>query len=209
MICYQNKISGDQENTVLLSHISEQVAEICGHEHIVQSGNIHDIAHAVASFLDDSGNSHSVDSSYLVMLASRALSSIGEKEAAHRVFLFGTGMVKPAQWEVSGSEAMWVLDLREMTVLADADLEIVFFNSLAMILESMASFWDETGGNGVLGLRHVSSAVAALLGGFESKNQMQELTSEIKDMCISKLESVSRERSWESIPLVMDLDVNN
>ncbi|MDP6524128.1 MAG: hypothetical protein QGI24_09245 [Kiritimatiellia bacterium] len=209
MICYQNRLSGEQEDSALVSHISEQVAEICGHEHLIQSGNIYDIAHAVASFIDDSDHSHSVDSSYLVMLASQALSSIGEGEAAHRVYLFGTGMVRPAQWEVSGSEAMWVLDLREMTVLADADLEIVFFNSLAMILDSIAAVWDETGGNGVLGLRHVSSAVAALLGGFESKNQMQDLTSEIKDMCTCKLESVSQDRNWESVPLVMDLDVNS
>lgn len=209
MIYYQDRFSEETKDSALVSHISEQVREICRHEHIVSSGNIDDIAHAVASFLGSSGDSVSVDSNYLVMLTSQALTSVGESDVARRVLLFGTGMVKPAKWEVSGSDAMWVLDLREMTVLADADLEIVFFKSLAMIIESISSCWDETDGNGVLGLRHVSSAVAALLGGFDEKRKTQELAEEIKGMCISKLESMSRERCWESIPLVMDLDVNS
>ena len=66
--------------------------------------------------------------------------------------------------------------------------------------------WDATRGYGTLGLRHVSSAVNALMGG-GGKKQASALAEEIRTLCRRKLEQLGRQRGWEQLPRVMDLDV--
>jgi hypothetical protein len=140
------------------------------------------------------------------MLSSRALTSIGEHRAAQRVLVHGTGLVRPAQWEVTGGDAMWVLDLKQITVLSDTCLELVLFQSLNLIVETLADVWNETAGRGVLGLRHVSSAASRLLGREDGK-QLEEMAREIRGVCEDKLAKIAGERGWDDTPSIMDLDL--
>ena len=193
----------------IISHIESVIAENCGDSLLLDEGQASDLAVAVASFMEQNHNSGSfVDSGYLVMLASRALSSIGEQQAAHRLLVFGSGLVRPSEWEVTGGRDVWTLDLRQMTVRESEMLEIVFFNSLNIVLASIADVWEETGGHGILGLRHVCDTASALLGGGNKKN-VAALADEIKHTCKAKLEQIHDERGWEYIPSIMNLDLGS
>jgi hypothetical protein len=206
VIFYPQQDGTEGEESPLKKHIAGQMSGACD-GHLAESGHLDDLAGAVADFVESSSKDGTVESNYLVMLASKALSSIGEQGAAHRLFLMGAGLMRPSSWEVAGGDAMWVLDLKEMTVCPDVPLEIVFFNSLSAILEMIAEVWDPTSGSGAIGLRNVSSAAAALLGHEGRKDEVEAVADEIKDMCAAKLEQIRAERNWAGIPAVLDLDL--
>jgi len=193
--------------TSIVSHIEGVIAENCGDALQLDEGQASDLAVAVASFLEQNHDSGSfVDSGYLVMLASRALSSVGESQAAHRLLVFGSGLVRPSEWEVTGGQDVWTLDLRQMTVRESATLELVFFNSLNIVLASIADVWQESHGHGFLGLRHVCDTASVLLGG-GTKKSVAALSDEIKRACEAKLGQIHDERLWDHVPAVMNLDL--
>ena len=206
---YYPSIPENSPSDPLIEHLAAQMASWCGEEGLVGSGQVDELACAVARFVEGEAPSDAVDSGYLVMLASRALSAIGENQAAQRMLLYGTGLVRPSHWEVTGGDAMWVLDLKEMTVLSDTCLEMVFFNCLVLILDSIAEVWDETGGSGVLGLRHVLAAARGLsgTGADGGRERSRSLSEEIKRVCARKLEMLGQQRQWITQPVIMDLDL--
>lgn len=199
--------TSEPDDSAIVSYITAGITMVCGENVPVDSCTIKELARAVESFLQQECDCSFADSKYLVMLASHALSSIGERHVARRLLVFGTGLVRPAQWEVTGEEAIWVLDLKQMTVRDDGFLELVFFNSLNIILESIADVWDESSGQGVLGLRHVYSTSLALLGCSRKKREAMALAEEIKTLCSGKLGEIRDERGWKDSPLVMNLDI--
>jgi len=205
MICNpgMNSVS---ERSVLYSHIEGHVRDLCGHDLHVDDGSLEEMARAIEQFLEFRDAGPVVDSKYVLMLASQALSSIGHDHAARRLLLFGTGLMRPSEWEVTGERAVWALDLREITVRDDAPLELLFFGSLSIILESIADVWDETGGRGVLGLRHVCMAASALLGKKGTRRELSQLSEEIKETCRGKLSQIQQQRAWEMTPEVLNLD---
>jgi len=167
---------------------------------------VEEVARAVEFFLHQQGAGQIIDSRSLNLLASQALHSVGEGRAARSLVLFGTGMVRPASWEISGSRDMWVLDLREMTVRSDALLELIVFNGLSIVLDSIADIWDESDGGGVLGLRHVFSTARGLLGPADAA-AARDLESEIIRLCAERLQKQGVERGWTSCPEVVNLDL--
>jgi len=191
-----------------VNHIADEVAGLCGNTCGLDASTIEELARAVERFVEqESGGANAVDSRYLVMLASRALSSLGEEIAACRLLLFGSDLVRPVEWEVTGRAAMWVLDLKRITVEDGAPLEMVLFRSLNIILEALAELWDSSEGSGILGLRHVSLSAAALLGGGARQRDVSSLGREIKAACLKKLEQLGERRRWTSAPQVLDLDI--
>jgi hypothetical protein len=199
-------IAGEQKS-VIASYIMDELGEVCGRDLVVNPSNVEELARAIESFLKHNGNPSVIDSKYLVMLASRALSSIGEKQAAQRLLLFGTGLIKPAEWEITSGKSMWVLDLKQMTVKNDVFLELIFLNSLHIILESIADIWDESDGHGVLGLRNVCCVGSSLLGAPGKTRKLSSLAGEIKRLCDRKLEQIGDARGWSEFPHVMNLDM--
>ena len=197
----------DSCESVIVSHITDGLADLYGKHFPLSSWSVEELARAVERFLEQEGNRGVVDSTRLVLLASRALSSIGEERTARRFVLFGTGLVRPSEWEVTYGEEMWVLDLKQMTVRDDAALELLFFAGLRVILESVADVWDESGGSGVLGLRHVCAAASAVMGDSGDREKVLALSAEIKDLCGRKLRQVGRERGWKDVPQLMNLDM--
>lgn len=205
MICHLTDLQ-DRTQSAIVAHLTGELESVCGEELTIDADNVQELARAVECFVEEEVGGDAVDSKYLVLLASRALTSLGEGTAAQRMLLFGTGLLKPAEWEVSGSAAMWVLDLRQMTVRDDAGLELVFFGSVNMILEAMAYLWDASEGSGVLGLRHVCLTAASILGDGARDVDVFALAQELRSMCSAKLEQIGQERGWSSLPHVLNLD---
>lgn len=196
----QNMLKGDSP---LAGHIAAQMKAICGDDGVVGDENLEALANSVAHFVNETHGDSAVDAGYLVMLSSQALTSVGEHQAARRMLVVGSGLLRPAKWEVTGGDTMWVLDLREMTVQANCDLELVFFNCLNAVLEMMADLWDPTTGRGVLGLRHVSVTAAALGGG----ERGVDISREIREMCQDRLDRIAEKNDWFQAPQVLDLDL--
>ncbi|MDD4872339.1 MAG: hypothetical protein PHR77_17445 [Kiritimatiellae bacterium] len=197
----------ETETSPIVSHIAAEISEVCGDDFAIEPGKVEELAKAVESFLEREHESDVADSRYIVMLASKALSSIGEYAAGRRLLVFGTGLVKPAEWEVTGDNAMWVLDLREMMVSENFPLELIFFGSLGMVVESIAEIWDKTRGQGILGLKNIFSTAIAFLGNGNDTKGIALLEGEIKSVCERKLEQLYKERQWDYVPRVMNLDI--
>lgn len=190
----------------LAAHIRGVIEDHCGGMPSLDDLQIRELAAAVAAHVKDSGESGMyVESGYLVMLASRALFSIGEHRAAHRVLVFGTGLVHPSAWEFCGGRSIWTLDLGRMTVRADAALELVFFSSLNMVLDCVAEVWDASGGRGALGLRHAGTAAAGILqqGGVR---RLATFQSEVAQACRAKLKQIGTAHGWAHTPELLMLD---
>jgi len=196
--------SGDSP---IVSDLTSEIEAVCGAGMPLSEDQVLELARAVAAFIENECQGCYKDSDSLLLLASRALASLGARQVARRLVISGTALVRPSEWEVTGQDAMWVLDLRQITVQKGAPLELVFFNCLRLILESMAEVWDSTKGAGVLGLRHVTMSAAVLLGGEKSRKEIEALAREIKDACRTRLDAVRKERGWEGVPFVMDLDI--
>ena len=192
-------------DSAVISHIVSGIADVCDAT-MADSSDVVELARAVEHFVKE-GDRAATDSDHLTVLASKALTSIGNVCAARRLILFGTGMVRPSEWIITGFETAWVLDLKHITVRIDSSLELVFFTNLDTIVESIADIWDDSEGRGVLGLRHVCAAASSLLGSGEDKKKVAGLAAEIKALCSSRLEQVREVRGWKSAPVVMNLDM--
>ena len=199
--------TGDDEKSAIVSHITAEIEEVCGSDLTLDKSKIEELAKAVESFIQGQSDDGTADSRYLIMLASKALSSLGQNSAGRRLLVFGTGLVKPSEWDVTGEDAVWTLDLREMMISDSTPLELVFFGSLGMVIESISEVWDNSEGRGVLGLKNVFSTAVSFLGRDSGGKDLNRLAAEIKTVCEKKLEQLKTERKWNYLPRVMNLDI--
>jgi hypothetical protein len=190
----------------LASQLAAEVSAVCGQQVLGSAENVAELARAVDGFLQQEGRQW-VDSGHLIVLASQALSALGEQQAARKLSILGTGLVRPSEWTVTGAQSAWVLDLNQMTVRADAALELVFFQALDIVIECIGEVWDESAGKGTLGLRHVCLAAQALLGSAKPDKHSESLAGEIVTACREKLARVGSARGWKRVPQVMNLDL--
>ena len=146
------------------------------------------------------------DEPFVAMLASRALADLGQGEVARRLLVYGTGLVSPALWEVSRGEAMWVLDLKRLTVSSMAPLEITLFRCLEKVITASADLWDASRGEGMLGLRHVCATAAGLLNCRQGSKAVRCLVTELRDAALAQLGETGARRGWLRVPDVICLD---
>lgn len=147
------------------------------------------------------------DSSSLTRLTTQALADLGEEGAARRFLVYGSGLVRPAEWEIRRGHEMWVLDLRQITVESGAALEIVQFSVLAAVLRAIAELWDATRGQGVLGMRNLRGASQRLVGtARDADRRTRRMTRELEDWCRHVLGTLRGERGWLAMPEVINLD---
>lgn len=206
MIWNPEIIKAERGASGIVQHLVAEIESLCGGALSLSPPETEELARTVEMFLAESDAVECVDAGYLVLLASRALSSVGQEHAGSRLYLFGTGMIKPAEWEVTGEHQLWVLDLKRMTVGDEAPLEMLFFRSLTMIIDSIADVWDDAAGCGGLGLRNVCRSVEGLAGVDAGSRRSRLLTREIIDICRRKLHKLHVERNWIAVPDVINLD---
>jgi hypothetical protein len=200
--------TAEKDGSGIVKKVTEEIAAACGDDLSLDDLQIQELARAVAHFIERECGGDQGDERSLVMLASRALASLGETQVARRLFVCGSGLVQPSEWEVTGRDSMWVLDLCQLTVLDTCPLELVFFKCLNAILSSVAGVWDSSSGAGVLGLRHVSATAVSLVGVGGSCSDVKAFVSEIKNVCRHNLDAVRCARGWSNVPFLMDLDVS-
>jgi hypothetical protein len=198
--------SDDTGPATLRDRLARQLEACCGDLASPGFAELEDVAHAVARFVEETTPRRAVHSRQLTMLAARALASLGEKRAARRVLLQGSGLVSPSRWQSAGHEALWVLDLHRMTAEGGGWIEIAFFRGLLGVLDMAADVWDDTRGAGVLGLRRMRAAAVDVHGHGGTQSASEDLRREIKHVCSRKLEAIAKRRHWTSVPMVMDLE---
>ena len=194
-------------NDALVSRMSAEIWALCAAEGLAESASLGDLAHAVASYVVKEVGTVPVDRRDLAVLASRALDVLGRPQAARKLLVMGSGLARPAEWEITGDGAMWILDLRRMAVRNDCALEIVFFAGMSLVVETLAECWDDAKGRGVLGLRHVCGTAALLLGKRDDHESVRRLVNDTIHLCGAKLEQARHERAWQDVPLVINLDM--
>lgn len=188
--------------------IGDIVAELqglCGGAMGAATDNLYDVAAAVEQALEDGSQEKGLGPQALIGLASQALLSIGETKAARRLSLLGAGVVRPAAWEVTGEETVWVVDLAPLALSRDCQLEMQLFGSLDAILECMADVWDESDGHGILGLMHLQATQSGM--GRRAVCGMDELAAEIRTACVLRLGAIAERRGWSERPEVMTLEL--
>ena len=199
--------SGDFAGDGLISRVVAQLEQLFDTPHLLSDVQVEELSRAVEIYLSEQNSSLSSNERFVVMLSSQALSSLGEAATARKMLVFGTGLIRPALWEVSGESCMWVLDLRQMTVPSAMSLEMIMFRSLAVILESIADVWDPSEGYGSLGLRHVCQTAAGLLNRDARTKEARELADEIRRHCDGLLADIASRRAWTATPQVLNLDM--
>ena len=198
--------TADTRQSSLVTDIASDITRCCSRSEPLDMSEIEEMAKAVEHYLRQDERVESIDADYLMMLTSQVLSSVGHDDAARRLVLFGTGLVRPSEWEATGKESVWILDLRRMTVQMDTVLEIVVMQSLNIVIDALSDIWDEYRGEGILGLRHVCRTASTLLGVDMHDKAAVSLTNEILGLCTDKLSCISKKRDWTGLPRVMNLD---
>jgi hypothetical protein len=142
----------------------------------------------------------------LSRLTARALGSLGRPEAARRVLVLGSGLVRASEWLAARPRTVWTLDLHRL-LLREADhLELALFLGLDVILDSLAGIWDPSSGSGLLGLRRTGDAARLLLGPDAPRARIATLRREVRDLCEKRLASLAARRGWSDQPQVLFTD---
>jgi hypothetical protein len=189
--------------SVVVTYIADEINGICGKDVLLRTSDAEEVARAVEDYLELRGAPEG-EPRFLMVLAARALSAVGAGDAARRVYLFGSGLVSPSEWEITGGDAVWTVDLLGMSVNAESAHEMLLLVSLHIIIDAMAGVWDATEGKGTLGLRHVC-ATARVLSGGNGRGASSSAT-EIRDWCRAKLGQLAQSRGWTQTPQVINLD---
>ena len=184
--------------------IMDELRELCGQVMPVGEAKLEEVTIAIEEALNEQSEECFLDSGRVLALASQALSAIGEDQAARRLYLFGSGMVRPGEWNVAGDQTLWVLDLKPLAIRGCDLLEMHVFATLGRILEAVADVWDDSDGRGVLGLTNVLDAPASTLA---EEAARRRLTKEIMTVCADKLRRIGELKGWSDAPAVMDLDL--
>jgi len=117
---------------------------------------------------------------------------------------FSLGIIRPADWAGAKLDRMWTLDLGRLR-LSDAERhEMMLYGSLRVMIENMFVFWDETNGEGVLGLKGLSSF------NIESSPRLRQTYTSADDLLgfIGTLFLQQKEpRNWQAVPSLLNLDL--
>ncbi len=196
--------TSDPQQSAVVTQITAEVAGLPDGS-LADPAQVAEIARAVDHFLKEDCGAYAVESQALLVMTAQAMAALGDGRMARRVVVFGSGLVRPSEWEVTGGDAVWVVDLKQITLHEGARLELALFTSLNVVLDAIADVWDPTQGRGTLGLRNVCRAAAHLLGTSKDK-PVRELVAEVFQACTVKLEQLGQARGWEDVPAVMSVD---
>lgn len=166
---------------------------------------IDEMSHAISVYLEDSSDRAGffVADGQLLVLASQALQSVGERKAATRMLMLGSGFARPVSWLVTEQDAGWTLDVARISTDASGGLEMVFFRCLHAALEALAESWHAHGGQVVVVLRGAEEAGAKLLGRPASARQVQAFVVEVEASCREKLQFLSDQYGWGAVPTLL------
>jgi len=144
-----------------------------------------------------------VEDGNLLVLASRALRSVGERSAATRMLMLGSGFARPVSWSLAANGEGWTLDVARIAQQEHGGLEIIFFRCLHAALEALAETWGKDGHAAVLVLQGAEQAGAAVLGQPVSSRPVQAFVAEVEAACREKLDQLARQYGWQTPPRLL------
>ena len=177
-------------------------------------------------------HTNGVQRSDLVLLIARAFCAVNDRAAAERVLsslkphdrhvarwleifselhhfpsllpYFSLGVIRPADWAGAQLDRMWTLDFSQLA-LSDAERhEMMLYRTIRAIVEHMYGFWDASEGEGVLGLKGLSTFN---VGGGSKKKQTLTQSADLLDYIFDLLKQQKEFRSWRVVPSLMNLDL--
>ncbi len=196
----------------------------------IPSGPLADNVVASVALYCRQSHPHGLQRSDLVLLIARAFCAVNDRAVAERVLgsiqphcrhvsrwleilselhqfpellpYFSLGVIRPADWAGAQLDRMWTLDFGRLA-LSDAERhEIMLYRSIRAIVETMFGFWDATDGEGVLGLKGLSS-----LNIEEGTRRKQTLTA--ADDLLEYIDGLflqeKKKRGWQAVPSLMKL----
>jgi hypothetical protein len=182
--------------------LAEEIRSLCVSAGILESQELREFSAGVAWHAADLPARPTAGGD-LSRLTARAFGSLGRPDAARRVLVLGSGLVRPADWLAAHPRAVWTLDLERLMSKEGDHLELALFRGLSVILNAMADLWTSTSGSGLLGLRRASPTVRLILGSGASPEAVQSLRREIRGFCSARLASLASERGWDAFPRVL------
>lgn len=175
---------------------------------------------------------HGLQRADLVLLIARAFCAVSDRAAAERVLgsmqphcrhvsrwldilselhhfpallpYFSLGVIRPADWAGAQLDRMWTLDFGRLSLSAAERHEMMLYRSIRAIVENMFVFWDATSGEGVLGLKGLSS-----LNVEEGVRKKQTLTAadDLLEYIADLFVQQQAARGWSSEPSLLNLDL--
>ena len=173
-----------------------------------------------------------VQRSDLVLLIARAFCAVNDRGAAERVLkslqphsrhvsrwleilselhqfpsllpYFSAGVIRPADWAGAELDRMWILDFTRLAIAENERHEMMLYRSIRAILESMYIFWDVPSGEGVLGLKGLSSL------NLEEKMKQGRtftVTDDLLDYIANLFTQQKDIRNWSAVPSLLNLDL--
>ncbi len=173
-----------------------------------------------------------VQSSDLKLLLARAFCAVGDYAAAEHVLesmlphrrhvlrwleilselhhfpellpYFSFGIIRPADWAGARLDRMWTLDFGRLYLSEAERHEMMLYRSIRVILEKIFIFWDAVDGEGILGLKDLSS-----LNVDTDRREKQTLTA--ADDLLEYMADLFRQqqvpRGWSTVPSLLNLDL--
>lgn len=173
---------------------------------------------------------------YLLLLIGRALWAVGEEQTARRLLetqghalnlpatfveavlapdismlhwhiLLATRAVRTSALMGPLDGTLWVLDLERMVLPASTSLELMALNVVRTVIDRVAVLWDHCQGRGLLGLRHVNTVAAGMLGCPRHSAKSVALAADIRAQVRQRLQTLKPVRGWDETPQVIMLDL--
>ncbi len=163
------------------------------------------LSESLSAYLEQSSDRAGffVEDGKLLLLASKALQSVGERKAATRMLLLGSGFARPVSWVVTAHDAGWTLDVSRMTQDHVVGLEMAFFSCLHAALEALAEEWNQANGQVTVVLRGAEEAGRALLGCPVASRRVQAFVDEVELACRQKVAQLAAQYGWQAVPRLL------
>lgn len=198
-------------------------------------GAARELSRAVAAFIRDQHRDEALAPEYLLLLIARALWAIGEEAAARRFieargaeWRLGPPFVEAAlardlsvpHWRALlegravrlsatlAQGAIWMVDVQRLMGPGRGGLELTALRVVNAAIDRMAGVWDHSRGRGILGLRRLDTAAAAMLECAPHSRKSSGMAREIRSQCAIRLRATGPSRGWTAVPEVINLDIH-
>jgi len=206
MWCSEEK----SENTQLFlaEQLITKINTACGCEIVSIDDSIIEVSDAVEYFFAKHGlQIYSHEPASCLPFFCKALTAIGEIRTCQKIIVLGTGIVKRLEYLSAGGKPVWILDLKRLLSSDYPAIELSLYPALNIVLDSIAEVWDETQGDGFLGLRQLYRVACEINGTNRKLRRIYKVVDEIKTVCKLKLSKIRTQRDWTSVPQIINMDI--
>ncbi len=116
--------------------------------------------------------------------------------------LIAVGWLKPMNGHCKTPGQNWIFDLRPLAGTSSAQLEILLFTELRLLIENIAAIWDSSAGAGSLAFRGLHKLMKGIYSRREQFEQMHEAMQEVISYCTDIFAKVGCQRGWNEQPKI-------